>query len=294
MISSTHKRILVAVISLFITAGSVAQVTNVKLSRKAEAHFTNREWKEAVSMYQILLMETPGAGELYPPAIIASGKTDDYEKMIFFVELSENNGIPLDSLFENTFALSMRVNDTPIYESMLLTVKEKQPWFKKIVNNYLLRYYNLRKENDKAIEIADEILSFSPYNTDVILHKAKALTDCGRNEEAAGCMKEILKKSPSSEEASLFLGNYYYLKGKKHYERLASKRDSIYADKPHDITDTFKTERDSIIVKYFIPAKSYLGAGNLAERKPYVKSLLNKIDNYIKTGKDGNKPQLKR
>ncbi|MEG1643310.1 MAG: tetratricopeptide repeat protein [Bacteroidales bacterium] len=263
----------------------MAQVTNTKLSRKANDHFNNHEWKEALSMYEILLMEMPTYGQLYPPVIISCGKIKDYDKMISFVELSENSGIPLDSLFVNTFALSMKIDDTGIYEKMLITVKEKQPWFQKIVNNYLLKYYIVRKENGMALEIADEILSLAPSNIDIMINKARILTDSGRNDEAATCMKDVLKNSPEEEEAILFLGNYYFLEGKKLYDMLPPKEYSLHTERHNYINTPLKTKRDSIIAKYFIPSKNYLSTDGIAKDRPYIQFLLNNIENYIRYNK---------
>ena len=133
-------------------------IINEKLYRKAETHFENREWSEALSMYNILLIENPKEVKLYVSSVVAASYKEAPQSVMHYVELSERNGVSLDSLFVGVNALTMAHRKSEIYENMLLLIKKEQPWLKKLINTYLLRFYRFRNDAPRIVEISDELL----------------------------------------------------------------------------------------------------------------------------------------
>lgn len=203
---------------LLVPLFAAAQEVNSILLRKADTHFENGEWREAAAMFNVLINESPAVLELYPYAVASNDLGGDAKGVMAAVELSEKNGISLDSLFLKTKLLCTALGYNGVYERMLLCIKREQPWFKRMVNKYLLRFYMERKENLKAIGIVDEVLSSSPDNLTLLNAKASILTDCGDLTGAAACMERVLDIDSSAWEARLFLGNYYFLKGMELYD----------------------------------------------------------------------------
>ena len=196
---------------LFFSLSVAAQEVNSILQRKAETHFENREWREAAAMFNVLINESPSVLELYAYAVASNDLGGDKRGVMAAVELSEKSGIPLDSLFDKTRQLCTAIGNNGIYERMLLCIKGEQPWFKRIVNKYLLRFYMERKENAKALAIADEALLSFPDNIRLLNAKASILADSGDLSGAADCMALVLRLDSTAMEARLFLGKYYFI-----------------------------------------------------------------------------------
>ena len=119
--------------------------------RKADDHFANREWQEAVAMYDVLLERRPGRVKTYVDAVVASAMMNDSSSIMQYVVRSEMQGLSLDSLFTGIDVLSRSIGQSGIYEQVLLLVKEQQPWFTRVTNNYLLGYYVFRHDAEKIL-----------------------------------------------------------------------------------------------------------------------------------------------
>ena len=142
--------------------------------RKADDHFANREWQEAVTMYDVLLERRPGRVKTYVDAVVASAMMNDSSSIMQYVVRSEMQGLSLDSLFTGIDVLSRSIGQSGIYEQVLLLVKEQQPWFTRVTNNYLLGYYVFRHDAEKILAVADELLSVMPGQINYLKAKACA------------------------------------------------------------------------------------------------------------------------
>ena len=139
-------RKIIIILFLSVVYSLQGAIINEKLYRKAETHFENREWIEALSMYNILLIENPKEVKLYLSSVVAASYKEAPQSVMHYVELSERNGVSLDSLFIGVNALTMAHRKSKIYENMLLLIKKEQPWLKKLINTYLLRFNRFRNE----------------------------------------------------------------------------------------------------------------------------------------------------
>lgn len=182
--------------------------------RKAQDHFVNEEWSDALVMYDTLLERRPGRVKTYVDAVVASAMLNDSSAIMRYVVRSEMQGLSLDSLFSGVDVLSRSIGQTGAYERVLLLVKSEQPWFTRVVNNYLLGYYEFRRDAAHTLVIADELLAAVPGQLDYLKSKADALLLAGDNEAAVEVHKSILQIDSLDFDANLFLGSYYAVKGK--------------------------------------------------------------------------------
>ncbi len=258
---------------------SVAIFANNKIRVKAEEHFSRGEWKEASEIYNILISSEKNNISLYAPSIIAAGKCNNYNRVIEYIVFSENCGIPLDSVFSRTLALSLKVKSTDVYENMLLTINKEQPWLKNFINSHLLQFYSNRKNNEKVIEIADAIINSKPKNvTDIMLVKAKALNDMGDIGHAIAIMDEIFNTDKNNVDARLFLGYYYFSSAKQSIKngnfivRLPGKRGKKSGKGLYINTDIYTALKR---------AKNFLDVEILTNKRPYVQNTIKEIETMI-------------
>lgn len=266
----------------FFSLSVAAQEVNSILLRKAETHFENREWREAAAMFNVLINESPSVLELYAYAVASNDLGGDKRGVMAAVELSEKSGIPLDSLFDKTRQLCTAIGNNGIYERMLLCIKGEQPWFKRIVNKYLLRFYMERKENAKALAIADEALLSFPDNIRLLNAKASILADSGDLSGAADCMALVLRLDSTAMEARLFLGNYYFIKGSELYEKGISASTTSAADSVPTATVTDRVDYLGEARSMFLLAEEYLGSDSMDINTPYVLNTVGIIRERIK------------
>lgn len=187
--------------------------------RKADDHFVNAEWRDALALYDTLLERRPGRVKTYVDAVVASAMLGDSAAIMRYVVRSEMQGLSLDSLFSGIDALSRSIGQTGAYEQVLLLVKSEQPWFTRVANNYLLGYYEFRRDAEHTLAIADELLAVMPRQVSYLKSKANALLLAGQNDSAAVVQQSILQIDSLDFDANLFLGSYYAVKGE---ERLDS------------------------------------------------------------------------
>jgi hypothetical protein len=196
-----------------------------------------------------------------------------------YVTLSEKCGIPLDSIFKSTLALSLKTRSTDVYENMLLTIKEKQPWLKNLINGYLLKFYDNRKNTVKTIEIADMIIAGNTKNvTDIMIIKARALNDVGNIDSAINVMEDILGIDSNNIDARIYLGNYYFVSAKKSI-KAGNFTVKTPARKSRNKNDIKFANTD--IYSALKRAKYYLDVEFISDKRPYVQNMIKEIDAMI-------------
>ena len=272
------KRFCLGLFVIFSFSVFSANASN-KIKTKAEEHFAKKEWKEASEIYNIIINSEKRDISLYAPSIISAGKSNNYNRVMEYITLSEKCGIPLDSIFKSTLTLSLKTRSTDVYENMLLTIKEKQPWLKNLINGYLLEFYNSRKNTTKTIEIANIIIAGNPKNvTDIMTIKAKAFNDIGNIDSAINVMEDILGLDANNIDARIYLGNYYFVSAKKSIKvgNFTVKTPAKKSKNKNDIK-FINTDIYSALKR----AKYYLDVEFISEKRPYVQNLIKEIDAMI-------------
>lgn len=216
--------------------------------RKADDHFVNAEWRDALALYDTLLERRPGRVKTYVDAVVASAMLGDSTAIMRYVVRSEMQGLSLDSLFSGIDALSRSIGQTGAYEQVLLLVKSEQPWFTRVANNYLLGYYEFRRDAEHTLAIADELLAVMPRQVSYLKSKANALLLAGQNDSAAVVQQSILQVDSLDFDANLFLGSYYAVKGEERLDSIderyletlgqSTRPALLYREEKREVLDT--------------------------------------------------------
>ncbi len=245
--------------------------------RKADDYFVNAEWRDALAMYDTLLERRPGRVKTYVDAVVASAMLNDSAAIMQYVVRSEMQGLSLDSLFTGIDVLSRSIGQTGVYEQVLLLVKSEQPWFTRVANNYLLGYYEFRRDAVHTLAIADELLAVMPRQVDYLKSKANALLLAGDSEAAVEVQKSILQIDSLDFDANLFLGSYYAVKGQ---ERLDSI-DTRYLEEvgqPPVQASYYREAKREVLASDIASARRYFTAAVQRQSNRYLTDQLARLD----------------
>lgn len=244
--------------------------------RKADDYFVNAEWRDALAMYDTLLERRPGRVKTYVDAVVASAMLNDSAAIMQYVVRSEMQGLSLDSLFTGIDVLSRSIGQTGVYEQVLL-VKSEQPWFTRVANNYLLGYYEFRRDAVHTLAIADELLAVMPRQVNYLKSKANALLLAGDSEAAVEVQKSILQIDSLDFDANLFLGSYYAVKGQ---ERLDSI-DTRYLEEvgqPPVRASYYREAKREVLASDIASARRYFTAAVQRQSNRYLTDQLARLD----------------
>lgn len=245
--------------------------------RKADDYFVNAEWRDALAMYDTLLERRPGRVKTYVDAVVASAMLNDSAAIMQYVVRSEMQGLSLDSLFTGIDVLSRSIGQTGVYEQVLLLVKSEQPWFTRVANNYLLGYYEFRRDAVHTLAIADELLAVMPSQVNYLKSKANALLLAGDSEAAVEVQKSILQIDSLDFDANLFLGSYYAVKGQ---ERLDSI-DTRYLEEvgqPPVQASYYREAKREVLASDIASARRYFTAAVQRQSNRYLTDQLARLD----------------
>lgn len=245
--------------------------------RKADDYFVNAEWRDALAMYDTLLERRPGRVKTYVDAVVASAMLNDSAAIMQYVVRSEMQGLSLDSLFTGIDVLSRSIGQTGVYEQVLLLVKSEQPWFTRVANNYLLGYYEFRRDAVHTLAIADELLAVMPRQVNYLKSKANALLLAGDSEAAVEVQKSILQIDSLDFDANLFLGSYYAVKGQ---ERLDSI-DTRYLEEvgpPPVQASYYREAKREVLASDIASARRYFTAAIQRQSNRYLIDQLARLD----------------
>ncbi len=245
--------------------------------RKADDYFVNAEWRDALAMYDTLLERRPGRVRTYVDAVVASAMLNDSAAIMQYVVRSEMQGLSLDSLFTGIDVLSRSIGQTGVYEQVLLLVKSEQPWFTRVANNYLLGYYEFRRDAVHTLAIADELLAVMPRQVNYLKSKANALLLAGDSEAAVEVQKSILQIDSLDFDANLFLGSYYAVKGQ---ERLDSI-DTRYLEEvgqPPVQASYYREAKREVLASDIASARRYFTAAVQRQSNRYLTDQLARLD----------------
>ena len=243
--------------------------------RKADDHFANEEWREAIVMYDLLLERRPSRVKTYVDAVVSSAMLNDSSSVMAYVVRSEKQGVSLDSLFSGVDACSRAIGHTAVYEQVLLLVKKEQPWFTRVANNYLLGYYSFRRDAPKMIEIADELLAVMPDHIGYLRAKAEALLLLGAHEKALAVQQSILKIDSLDFDANVFMGSYYAMKGREKLDSIDKRYLGGDDNLPASVREkTYTREKQTVIDTDIARAKRYFSTASHTRGNKYLSEQL--------------------
>ena len=245
--------------------------------RKADDYFVNAEWRDALAMYDTLLERRPGRVKTYVDAVVASAMLNDSAAIMQYVVRSEMQGLSLDSLFTGIDVLSRSIGQTGVYEQVLLLVKSEQPWFTRVANNYLLGYYEFRRDAVHTLAIADELLAVMPRQVNYLKSKANALLLAGDSEAAVEVQKSILQIDSLDFDANLFLGSYYAVKGQERLDSIDARYLEEAGLPPVQATHYREAKRE-VLAADIAAARRYFTTAAQTRSNRYLNDQLARLD----------------
>ena len=245
--------------------------------RKADDYFVNAEWRDALAMYDTLLERRPGRVKTYVDAVVASAMLNDSAAIMQYVVRSEMQGLSLDSLFTGIDVLSRSIGQTGVYEQVLLLVKSEQPWFTRVANNYLLGYYEFRRDAVHSLAIADELLAVMPRQVNYLKSKANALLLAGDSEAAVEVQKSILQIDSLDFDANLFLGSYYAVKGQERLDSIDARYLEEAGLPPVQATHYREAKRE-VLAADIAAARRYFTTAAQTRSNRYLNDQLARLD----------------
>lgn len=179
------------------------------LSAKADRFYQHEEWASASALYKLMIEARPTEANLYGRAIVTEAMRDKPQEEIVLFRRALANQVPFDSVFASVERESFSLGQTNLYEIFMENVKASEPWLKRTVNGYLLRYYSYRHNPEGMIEYSKMLLQGAPDNERFLYSLAQGYLLKGDYEEAMETYNHIVSLIPDAYEALLYLGNYY-------------------------------------------------------------------------------------
>lgn len=267
------KVCILIILSAFIFIQGYAQESLPQLKRKAEMHFRNSEWKEALPAYTLILSSPETDVSLYVNAIIVSLELDTFPTAVKFVDNALSNQISLDTLLVKTDIQTRLLNISHRFEELLLGLKQEIPDLSPRINQYLCQHYKFTHQYAKHVDILHEMIDKSPRNIPLIREIAFALYNNGDTDNALAHFEEVLIYDPTDRESILFLGNYYYIKGKQKMNRLYEDYQNIIAPTRMQYAQ-YKQTQQEIKNNELALASKYLNQANQMKSTNAIRDIL--------------------
>ncbi len=291
------KRITVILLLCVMALSAFAEMPYRTILRKADDHFVNREWREAIPLYDLLLKRKPERIKSYVDAVVSSAMVEDSALVMRYVVQSEKQGLSLDSLFTGIAAGSRSVGNSAVYERVLLLVKREQPWFTRVANNYLLQHYLFRHDAERVLAIADELLAVAPAQINYLKAKADALLWQGKDSAVVEVQRAILQIDSLNFDANLFLGSYYAMRGKNKLAEINARYIET-GERNAEESLVYKQEKRAVLDSDIAQAKNYFTCASQTRKNKYLTAQLAELssltDELPHQSGEGPLPFLKR
>lgn len=209
------KHFYIVLFVLISFCGSVwAQENYARLDARAERFVQFQEWNSANAMYMLMIDQRPNAPKNYSRAIVTSGLLSDDKAQVGLLEMTQKQGIPLDSIFAEVHKFAYEIGESQEYEQFLRLVKQRQPWMARNINMRLLRYYDFRNMGANIVEVGKELLAVTPDDVNFLLAVGRGYVLQGDFENSVKEYKRVLTVDSQNYDALIALGNYYYVEWK--------------------------------------------------------------------------------
>ena len=285
------KACILIILFAFMIGQGTAQDNLSQLKRKAEMHFRNSEWKDALPTYQLILSFPNADISSYINAIITSLELDSITKAIVIEEDALLNQISMDTLLTKTDEQTRQMDTSQHFETLLLGIKHEIPDLSSRINQYLHQYYKFRHQYSKQIDVLHEMIDQSPRNIPLIKEVAFALYNNGDIENALAHFEELLIYAPNDRETNLFLGSYYYIKGKEKMTKLYKEYQAITTPTRMQYAQ-YKRNKDEVKENELALASKYMNQANQIKSTKAIRDIL--YDIYVLSSDVEKAENLKR
>ena len=212
---SSFKVIFVVLSVLFCNFYGESQTKYEVLAKKAERFYEYKEWESAAAMYELLLMQRSDDVNVYSRAITVNGILGKKDEQLSIIEKSQKNGIAMSAIFDGVRSCSYAKGYPAVYESLLLMIKERQPWLRHSINGKLATFYRQRNNAPKMVEYADSLLATRHDDLDALTTKGLGLTYMDNYPAAISVWKEMIEIDSTKVEPYLQIGVYLFGKVKE-------------------------------------------------------------------------------
>lgn len=185
------------------------------LKERADRFFSQKEWRQAVATYELMLDERPDVPETYGRAIVANGMHSDMNAETALMEKALDHHVPFDSVFSRVREFSFSLGKAVIYEDFLKGVREKYPWMKRTVDAQLLNYYTFRRNGKMMDSYSKAMLAGNSDNVKFRSLQAEGYVFQGLIPRAMQAYRDVLDADPDNIEALLYLGNWYAIRARE-------------------------------------------------------------------------------
>lgn len=192
-----------------------AETEYESLSRKAARYFDNGEWANANAMYVLMMEKEPHEVSTYAHAAVVQVMMGDTVRALDLLPRSMSYEVPVDSFFTDLRDTSFSIGHGELYCNYLIGVKKTYPWFSRIADNYLMRYYAFRQNGPELIKYAKTMLAGMPNNRDFLRMLAHGCLLTGDTKGAIDAWLKTVELYPDDYDTVLDLANCYDAEGNK-------------------------------------------------------------------------------
>ncbi|MGL4781080.1 MAG: tetratricopeptide repeat protein [Bacteroidales bacterium] len=266
-------------------------LVNISITSFAESNegyafrfFQQNKWKEATALYQEFLNTNDylSTTEQYARAIVASAMSQDSRSLFSFIrKYKEHSGEESDLLREIDDALVMSKKESLLEPVFNYICKNDYNYFP-LVKEYIVQKYWANNEYEEVLRILKQMKS--EYESDMHLNLTIAKLELlmGRTDEALNEVNQILLKDPSNFSANLFMGNYYFIRGRAMMDEIKTQFVSRrFNTKKSDLID-FQQKIKRVIIDFLDNAGYYLSRANQEQSNEFIRSNLKWIEEMKK------------
>lgn len=217
-----------SLIMSFFVFGLSAQSTTNSLLKKSEEAFNAQRWKSAGTLYELLLKDSVNYSPYMAYALLANELAGDTVSLQRADAIYGANISRLDSLLTDFSKLCVRLHHFDVFEESLDRLRRQMPDKNNSLLYGMIEYRFFLRDAQGAIRLAQLAHLEDPDNLMWIRFEAQGWQMGGESEKALSLYRHILQKDPSDLDALVFIGNYYYLRGK----RLLAEMDKEYNEQP--------------------------------------------------------------
>jgi len=198
--------VIVAVASVAVSAAIASDYA--MLSRRASRFVEDQEWNSAQAMYELMLDARPDDVGNYGTAIVIAGIRNDTVTQMSLLRQSLSNYIAIDSLFGKVRQESFDLCHAQEYEEFLYRAAHAQPWMRRTVDAYLMRYYTFRRDPDMMVRYSEQMLKGLPDDVGFLTTLAEGELQSGDYMASMSTYRKILSLDGNNYNALLNIGNY--------------------------------------------------------------------------------------
>lgn len=187
-----------------------------RLESKAKMFFDNKEWASANAMYLLMMDQKPTQTPTYAKSVVVNIMMGDTVQAVNLLPRALDNEISIDSLLHEVRNVSFSLGKGNLYENYLLQIRKNYPWFSRVADNYLMKYYSFRQNGPELIRYAAMMLKGLPDNIVFMRMLAKGYMLTGNTAEALSEWLRIVEIHPDNYETILDLANFYDSQGYEH------------------------------------------------------------------------------